>query len=194
MYLHSRVHVQKMSPEGANMNSHRWSEAEPGVGSKRMRGPRRGPTKTSNRERRPHRVRFCTERGLPSRSVISHDESGDTIPITATVTLNRGTQYRLLLLSHCRPYFHPSLDLCPAFPDALSGLRGPNGLVTQGFALGYIPPDPSGRMAPGRVHRWQGQTYTIHLSLTSSCGFIAGDTNHIVQRVPADRLDLPPVD
>jgi hypothetical protein len=151
MYLHSRVHVQKMSPEGANMNSPRWSEAEPGVGSKRMRGPRRGPTKTSNRERRPHRVRFCTERGLPSRSVISHDESGDTIPITATVTLNRGTQYRLLLLSHCRPYFHPSLDLCPAFPDALSGLRGPNGLVTQGFALGYIPPDPSGRMAPGRV-------------------------------------------
>jgi hypothetical protein len=49
-------------------------------------------------------------------------------------------------------------------------------------------------VAKPRLSRWQGQTYTIHLSLTSQCGFIAGDTNHIVQRVPPDRLDLPPID
>jgi hypothetical protein len=40
-------------------------------------GPRRGPTRTSNRERRPHRVPFCAKRGLPSRSVISHEMDQD---------------------------------------------------------------------------------------------------------------------
>jgi len=32
----------------------------------------------------------------------------------------------------------------------------------------------------GGTH-WRGQTYTIHLSLTSSYGFIAEDMNHDVQ-------------
>ena len=44
-------------------------------------GPRRGPTKTSNRERRAdrraYRVLFCAKRGLPSRSVISHEPDQD---------------------------------------------------------------------------------------------------------------------
>ena len=68
-----------MSPEGANMKvfdgfaSPRWSEAEPGVGCKKMQGPRRGPTKTFNLERRPHRVLFCAKRGLSSTGIISHE-------------------------------------------------------------------------------------------------------------------------
>jgi len=45
------------------------------------RCPRRGPTKPSNRERRAdqraYRVLFCAKRGLPSRSVISHEMDQD---------------------------------------------------------------------------------------------------------------------
>ena len=40
-------------------------------------GPRRGPTKTSNPERRAYLVLSCAKWGLPSRSVVSHETDQD---------------------------------------------------------------------------------------------------------------------